>query len=110
MQSLLTIVLLPLAGFVFSGLLGKRLPKNITGWISSLTILASFLLSLAVFQQLVPHDAASIKQELFTFIHSGNFHVGFALQADRLTALMMLIVTGIGFLIHVYSISYMHDD
>src|SRR5687768_8675533 len=109
MQNLLAIVLTPFAGFLISGIFGKKLPKTVTGWISSLAVLVSFVLSFGVFLQL-KENATPIKQELFTFLHSGNFHVGFALQADRLTALMMLIITGIGFLIHVYSISYMHDD
>jgi len=55
-------------------------------------------------------DAASIKQMLFTFLSVGDLNVAFELQADRLTAIMMMVITGIGFLIHVYSISYMHGD
>lgn len=109
MQNLLPILLSPLAGFLISGLFGSKLPKNITGWISSLAVLVSFVLSVQVFVHLGSTET-SMKEHLFTFIQSGNFNVGFDLQADRLTSMMMLIITGIGFLIHIYSISYMHDD
>jgi NADH-quinone oxidoreductase subunit L len=100
---------MPLAGFMISGLLGKRMPEKLTGWISSLSILIAFVLSFMVFLRLNV-DAASIKQMLFTFLSVGDLNVAFELQADRLTAIMMMVITGIGFLIHVYSISYMHGD
>jgi NADH-quinone oxidoreductase subunit L len=100
---------MPLAGFMISGLLGKRMPEKLTGWISSLSILIAFVLSFMVFTRLNV-DATSIKQMLFTFLSVGDLNVAFELQADRLTAIMMMVITGIGFLIHVYSISYMHGD
>jgi NADH-quinone oxidoreductase subunit L len=109
MQNLLLILLMPLAGFMISGLLGKKMPEKLTGWISSLSILMAFVLSFMVFNRLNV-DAASIKQMLFTFLSVGDLNVAFELQADRLTAIMMMVITGIGFLIHVYSISYMHGD
>lgn len=109
MQNLLLILLMPLAGFMISGLLGKRMPEKLTGWISSLSILIAFVLSFMVFTRLNV-DATSIKQMLFTFLSVGDLNVAFELQADRLTAIMMMVITGIGFLIHVYSISYMHGD
>jgi NADH-quinone oxidoreductase subunit L len=100
---------MPLAGFIISGLLGKRMPEKLIGWISSLSILIAFVLSFMVFTRLNV-DATSIKQMLFTFLSVGDLNVAFELQADRLTAIMMMVITGIGFLIHVYSISYMHGD
>ncbi|MFN5250288.1 MAG: NADH-quinone oxidoreductase subunit L [Bacteroidota bacterium] len=109
MQNLLLILLMPLAGFIISGLLGKRMPEKLIGWISSLSILIAFVLSFMVFTRLNV-DATSIKQMLFTFLSVGDLNVAFELQADRLTAIMMMVITGIGFLIHVYSISYMHGD
>jgi NADH-quinone oxidoreductase subunit L len=100
---------MPLAGFMISGLLGKRMPEKLIGWISSLSILIAFVLAFMVFTRLNV-DATSIKQMLFTFLSVGDLNVAFELQADRLTAIMMMVITGIGFLIHVYSISYMHGD
>jgi NADH-quinone oxidoreductase subunit L len=85
------------------------MPEKLIGWISSLSILIAFVLSFMVFTRLNV-DATSIKQMLFTFLSVGDLNVAFELQADRLTAIMMMVITGIGFLIHVYSISYMHGD
>jgi NADH-quinone oxidoreductase subunit L len=109
MDTLILILFIPLAGFLISGLLGSRLPEKVTGWISSSAILVSFVLSLITFNKIAATGAA-IKVKLFTFLSVANLHVDFAIQADRLTAIMMLVITGIGFLIHVYSISYMHGD
>ncbi|MBL7811834.1 MAG: NADH-quinone oxidoreductase subunit L [Bacteroidetes bacterium] len=109
MQNLALIILSPLAGFLITGLIGKRLPEKVTGWLGSLAVLVSFVLSISVFNQIAANPAG-MHQKLFTFLSVGSLQIDFALQADRLTALMMLVVTGIGFLIHVYSIAYMHGD
>lgn len=109
MQNLIILLAAPLAGFLFSGILGKMLPKNVTGWISSFSVLVSFLLSFFIFNDL-RQGGEAIHVHLFDFLNTGSFHIGFDLQADRLTAMMMMIITGVGFLIHVYSIGYMHDD
>jgi NADH-quinone oxidoreductase subunit L len=109
MNTLFLILLLPFFGFLFSGLAGKYLSEKITGWISSFTILISFILSIQIFASL-QNPALTYEATGFTFLSVGDVFVNFALQADRLTAIMMLVITGIGFLIHVYSISYMHGD
>ncbi|MEY4002908.1 MAG: NADH-quinone oxidoreductase subunit [Bacteroidota bacterium] len=111
MGMLFIILLSPLIGFLFSGIIGKYLPEKITGWISSLSILVSFVLSLQVFQGLSDTNGGPAFEAIgFTFLSVGDIFVDFAIQADRLTSLMMLVITGIGFLIHLYSISYMHGD
>lgn len=109
MQNLALIILIPLAGFAITGLFGKMLPKMVSGWIASLAVLISFVLSVGVFNHLRGVEGG-LHQSLFTFLSIGNLHVEFSLQADHLTALMMLIITGIGFLIHIYSIAYMKED
>ncbi len=109
MHNLFLIILIPLIGFAVTGVLGKYLPKMVTGWIASLAILVSFILSVGVFNQL-RLNPTGIHQSLFTFLSVGNIHIEFSLLADRLTAIMMLVITGIGFLIHVYSIAYMKED
>ncbi|MCC7297835.1 MAG: NADH-quinone oxidoreductase subunit L [Bacteroidia bacterium] len=109
MQNLLLIVLVPLLGFFISGVFGKKLPETITGWISSLAVLVSFVLSFMLFTKLSA-DPTTVKQFLFTFLSVGDLNIAFELQADRLTVIMMMVITGIGFLIHVYSIAYMHGD
>ena len=71
-----------------------------------------FLISILVFigLLLLPPDARLLKKQLFTWIESGSFKSAAGLQVDPLSSLMILIVTGVGFLIHIYSIGYMHHD
>ncbi|MFN5665442.1 MAG: NADH-quinone oxidoreductase subunit L [Bacteroidota bacterium] len=104
----LMVPLLPLVGFLINGLLGNKLPKSITGWLAALAVLGSFLCSVSIFNGLAAKDAIHI--DLFNWISFGNTSIAFGLQIDSLTTTMLLVVTGIGFLIHLYSISYMHDD
>lgn len=100
--------LFPLLGFLINGLFWRSMPKQMGGIIASLTILASFCVSLGLFFD-VKNGGGGTKV-LFDFIDSGNLHLPFAFQVDELSSLFLLIITGIGFLIHVYSTSYMHDD
>ena len=109
MNILFIILLTPLLGFLFSGIFGKYLSEKATGWISSASILVSFVLSIQVFFGLNAGSEA-FSSSAFTFLSVGDVFVDFSIQADRLTAIMMLVITGIGFLIHVYSIAYMHGD
>jgi NADH-quinone oxidoreductase subunit L len=102
------IPLFPLLGFLINGLGWRTIPKNIGGIIGSLAVLASFAVSLGIFFEV--KEGMSKTVTLFDFIHSGNLHIPFAFQVDSLSALFLLIITGIGFLIHVYSASYMHED
>jgi NADH-quinone oxidoreductase subunit L len=104
--------LFPLLGFLINGLLNKKLPEKVVGWIGSLAIFVSFLLSAWAFfllTNLAP-EARSIQTTWFSWINSGTFNVSFAFLYDPLSAVMMLVVTGVGFLIHLYSIGYMHGD
>lgn len=100
--------LFPLIGFLINGLGWRTIPKNIGGIIGSTSVLASFIVSLMVFFEV--KDGASQVVTLFDFIRSGNLYIPFAFQVDALSSLFLLIITGIGFLIHVYSTSYMHED
>ena len=104
------IVLFPLIGFLINGLGRNILPKSVVGFIGSLTILLSFVLSLGVFFELNSSDVKSFTIPLFDWISTGSLLVPFSFLVDPLSALMLLIVTGIGFLIHVYSVGYMHHD
>ena len=102
------IPLFPLIGFLINGLFGKYLPKSITGWIASLAVLASFCCVFYIFTNLP--STGSLHIDLFNWIGFANFNISFGYLIDPLSITMMLVVTGIGFLIHVYSIGYMHDD
>ncbi len=102
------IPLFPLIGFIINGVFGKNLPKAATGWLATLAILASFITSVYVFMKLNAGDTITI--DLFQWISYSNINIGFSLLLDPLTMVMLLVVTGIGFLIHLYSVGYMHDD
>ncbi len=102
---LVLIPLLPLAGFLVNGLL--RLPRAAAGLVGCAGPVASFVLSVAAF--LACRDG-SLTQEVFSWISVGSWSVPFGLTVDRLAAVMILVVTGVGSLIHVYSVGYMRED
>lgn len=104
------IPLIPLVGFLINGLGRNILPKNVVGVIGSLTILLSFALSIGVFLELNSSEVKSFTVPLFDWISAGTLLVPFSFLVDPLSSLMLLIVTGIGFLIHLYSTGYMHHD
>lgn len=101
--------LFPLIGFLINGLGWRTIPKGVAGVIGSLTVLASFVVSLGIFFE-VKDSGATTVVHLFDFIQSGKLYIPFAFQVDALSSLFLLVITGIGFLIHVYSTSYMHHD
>jgi NADH-quinone oxidoreductase subunit L len=103
------IPLLPLAGFVINGLGRNTLSKGAVGFIGSLLVLISFGLSVATFFQ-VKSTGQAINVELFTWFQVSAVKVQFAFLVDQLSSIMLLIITGVGFLIHLYSAGYMHDD
>ena len=102
------IPILPLIGFLINGLGRKSLSKSLSGIIGSGVILGSFVLSLLVFFQVKSGNTATI--HFFDFIKLENFKIGFDYKIDQLSSLFLLIITGVGFLIHVYSTAYMHDE
>lgn len=104
------IPLLPLIGFVIIGFLGKKLSKGLVGFIASGAVLAAFAISLGIFFELTGQTQKSITVDLFSWISAGKLSVPFSFLIDPLSSLFLLIITGIGFLIHLYSIGYMHDD
>lgn len=110
MVSLLIIILLPLAGFLVNALVGKSLPKTVSGVIGSATIFGSFVLSAMLFMGFLNGSAKAIDVNVYDWIKFGDMDISFGLLADQLSVMWLMIVTGIGFLIHVYSIGYMHDD
>ncbi len=102
--------LFPLIGFLINGLFWKSMPKKVSGFLASTVMLASFAVSLAIFFDIKNNPAGSGVVHLFDFISIGTLRIPFAFQVDALSSLFLLIITGVGFLIHVYSTSYMHDD
>ena len=103
------IVLLPLIGFVINGLFGKRLPKALVGGLATLLVFAAFLISVSIFIGF-PADGTPVIVKAFEWFTIGGIQVNFGFQIDQLSLMMMMIVTGIGSLIHLYSIGYMSHD
>jgi NADH-quinone oxidoreductase subunit L len=107
-QYLYLIPLLPLLAFAINLLLGRVIGRN-AHWIATPAVFASFLLSLLVLRQII-ESGQPLRQELYTWIQSGDFHIGINLFVDQLTAVMLIVVTSVGFLVHVYSKGYMDHD
>jgi len=106
------IPVLPLAGFLINGLVGKRLPRSVVSFIACGSVFGSLVISIGAFIKLLGMDAEyrAFEQVLFSWIPSGSFQVDVAFLLDPLSAVMILVVSGVGFLIHVYSIGYMSHD
>src|SRR5688572_17603191 len=92
--------------------MGKRLPKPVSGGLASLAMLASFAVSATVVMQLAGMAPAErvIDQRLYTWLASDDFTLDLAFRLDPLSALMILVVTGIGSVIHIYSTAYMDEE
>ena len=111
-MSILIILLLisPLIGFLINGLFGKwlRNAEKLSGWIACLAVLVSLICSVIVFTHV--KGGAELNQTLYEWIAGESFAFTIGFHVDSLTVVMLLVITGIGFLIHVYSIGYMHGD
>src|SRR5688572_23902389 len=112
MNLLWLIPVLPLLGAVINGAFGKRFSRGVIGGIAAGSVGVAFVISLAAFLQMLrlPEESLPVVQNYFTWIQAGSFQASFGFMLDHLSGLMILIVTGVGFLIHVYSTAYMHDD
>lgn len=106
---LLFLLLAPFAGFLFNVFFGKKVSRNMSGTIGTIAVAVSFALTLNFFFQ-INQTKTPIVVDLFHWMTLGNFNVNFSFLLDQLSILWLLFVTGIGTLIHIYSISYMHDD
>ncbi len=104
--------LLPLLGFLLIALAGGRLSGRMAAVLASGTVLAAFVVSVILFVHLLgaPESARSMELVLFDWIRAGSFSVQTGFLLDPLSSMMTLIITGVGFLIHLYSIGYMHGD
>lgn len=105
----LVLVLAPLVGFLINVFFGKNLGKTVSGTLGTLTVLVSFVATCFFFST-VSSSKEAIQISLFDWIQIGTFKIDLGFLIDQLSVLWLLFVTGIGSLIHLYSISYMHDD
>lgn len=103
------IILLPLIGFMINGLLGRNLPKIFVGGLATTVVFASFCIAVKLFM-----DFSSTSQPIivkaFEWFTINGIQINFAFQIDQLSLMMVMIITGIGSLIHLYSIGYMSHD
>jgi NADH-quinone oxidoreductase subunit L len=109
---LLLIPLLPFIGFLANAAVGRRLSKAVSGALAVVAMFASFGVSLAASWSLLglPVGSRVIDQAVYTWIPSGDLQVPFALRLDPLSVVMILVVSGVGSFIHLYSLAYMHEE
>ncbi|MFI5164129.1 MAG: NADH-quinone oxidoreductase subunit L [Bacteroidia bacterium] len=113
MNSIVALIpVFPLLGFFVIALFGKKISKGFVSIIGCGTVFASLVFSIYAFSYLLGKSGAETSStiKLFDWITAGNFSAPFAFLIDPLSCWFLLIITGIGFLIHVYSVGYMHDD
>lgn len=101
---------MPFIGFLINGLGVKKISKPVAGAVGVACSLAAFLLALLVLFQFKSGDGKPVSTELWNWISNPRFNIGFSFQLDQLTLVMLMVVTGVGFLIHIFSLGYMHED
>ncbi len=102
----------PAIGFLLNGLLGRQFSKKVVGWVACSALGLSFLTSILIFIALLgrPPSERLFEKVIFDWVVSGSFQTVIGYQIDPLSILMALVVTGVSFFIHIYSVGYMHDD
>jgi len=111
MQNLWVIPALPFIGFLINGIFGRKLPKAVINLVAVLSVVLSFAWVVKVFMTAGDLAVTPVNEHYFTWIKSGEFQVGWDFAVDKLTMIMLFVVTGIGSLIHIYSIGYMaHEE
>jgi NADH-quinone oxidoreductase subunit L len=110
MQNLWIIPALPFIGFLINGIFGRKLPKAVIGLIAVLSVVLSFAWVLKVYTTAGDVGVNPVNEHYFTWIKSGEFSVGWDFAVDKLTMIMLFVVTGIGSLIHIYSLGYMEHE
>jgi NADH-quinone oxidoreductase subunit L len=109
-QNLWIIPALPFIGFLINGIFGRKLPKALINAIAVGSVVLSFAWVMKVFMTAGDVGATPVTEHYFTWIKSGEFNVGWDFTVDKLTMLMLMIVTGIGSLIHIYATGYMDHE
>ncbi len=106
----LVIVLAPLAGAIAAGLFARLVGRRGAHWVTTLSVGVSFVLSCWVFREIIFKGVTPLNVALYTWLDSGgvNFQIGFLI--DQLTVTMMVVVTFVSWMVHIYTIGYMHDD
>jgi NADH-quinone oxidoreductase subunit L len=111
LEHLWIIPLLPLLGSAVNGLLGWKWPNKVVHSVALTATGLSFLCAVEAVREFVANGLQPFRKEFFDWIVAGSFRAGYDLQLDQLTVVMLLVVTGVGFLIHIYSTGYMaHEE
>jgi NADH-quinone oxidoreductase subunit L len=108
-QLVYLIPLFPLISWAIIGLLNRNLSKSVTGILASGSVLASFVVAALIFMEKL-HNPVAETVTLFDWISVGNFSAKMSFLVDGLSAIFLMVITGVGFLIHLYSTGYMHED
>jgi NADH-quinone oxidoreductase subunit L len=106
------VLVFPALGVLINGFFSRRLGRKLVGYLACIVVGLSFVVSLLTCWALVqlPPESRCVEVVLYTWTSVSDFVVDFTLLIDPLSMVMMLVITGVGFLIHVYSIGYMHHD
>jgi NADH-quinone oxidoreductase subunit L len=106
------IPMFPAIGFLINGFFGRRYSKKVVGWVACSALGLSFLTSILIFFELIgrPPTERVFEKVIFDWVVSGSFQTVIGYQIDPLSILMALVVSGVSFFIHIYSLGYMHDD
>ena len=110
LEYLWIVPLLPLLGSAVNGLFGVKWPNKIVNSVAIGSTGLSFLCALEAVREFFDSGQVLFHKEFFTWIAAGNFRAGFDLQMDQLTVVMVLVVTGVGWLIHIYATGYMAHE
>lgn len=108
MERYILIPLLPLAAFAVNILFGRKFIKDKANWLATLAVFGSFVLSVMTFVEVM--GGKVVNQDIYTWIVSGSFRASVGFLIDQLTAIMLIVVTSISLLVHIYSAGYMHGD
>ena len=106
----LGIVLAPLVASIIAGLFGRQIGRAGAHWVTIIGVAVSFVLSLMVFKDLVIDGHPVFNGTVYTWMVSGGVHFEIGFLIDQLTALMLVVVTFVSLMVHIYTIGYMYDD
>ncbi|WP_455203212.1 NADH-quinone oxidoreductase subunit L [Kaarinaea lacus] len=106
----LTIVLAPLVGAIIAGLFGKKIGRAGAHWVTNIGVAISFVLSCVVFKHIIIDGAEAFDGTVYTWMVTDGFRFQVGFLVDELTAVMLMVVTFVSFMVHIYTIGYMHDD
>ena len=106
---LLTLVLAPLFGSVIAGLFGKKIGEKASHTVTILGVAVAFILSVWVFKQVI-FDGASYNDRVYQWLQAGSLSIEVGFMVDSLTAMMLVVVTFVSLMVHIYTIGYMQGD